>query len=199
MGKEEITKCMRSRIWREPGSRREQKNLGGLQPERPSLRPVSMNASRESTPMTRSRRACPPKYHRPQGGYHINSRWFYLIRLVAQDILDLRNRPGRLHHLRRSRKYSDTLLRRIEHLLYAWQDASCVRCDERIVRIQHSGSTLQPPHRRLERFVDRRTLTNRPSELDYIRISVIDYPAVKKPYSMHERQDDCLRQWGLSL
>jgi hypothetical protein len=158
-----------------------------------------MNASRESTPMTRSRRARPPKYHRPQGGYHINSRWSDLIRLVAQDILNLRNRPGRLHHLRRSRKDSDTLLRRIEHLLYAWQDASCVRCDERIVRIQHSGSTLQPPHRRLERFVDRRTLTNRPSELKHIPTLVIDHLAVKKPYSMHERQDDCLRQRGLSL
>src|SRR6266849_8051904 len=123
------------RTWLET---RAKKSLGGLQPERPSLRPVSMNASRESTPMTRSRRARPPKYHRPQGGYHINSRWSDLIRLVAQDVLNLRNRPSRLH--RRSRKDSDTLLCRIEHLLYAWQDASCVRCDERIVRVQHSGS-----------------------------------------------------------
>jgi len=141
-----------------------------------------MNASRESTPMTRSRGARPPKYHRPQGEYHINSnsRWSDLIRLVAQNILNLRNRPGCLHHLRRSRKNSDTLLRRIEHLLYAWQDASCVRCDERIVRVQHSGSTLQPPHRRLERFVDRCTLTNRPSELNHIRASVVDHPAVRK-------------------
>jgi hypothetical protein len=164
---------------------RAKKKLGGLQPERPSLRPVSMTASRESTPMTRSRRARPPKYHRPQGGYHINSRWSDLIRLVAQDVLNIRNRPGRLH--RRSRKDSDTLLRRIEHLLYAWQDASCVRCDERIVRVQHSGSTLQPPHRRLERFVDRRTLTNRPSELKRIRASIIDHPARNKKYLLYAR------------
>ena len=157
---------------------KKEKNLGGLQPERLSLRPVSMTASRESTPMTRSRRARPPKYHRPQGEYHINSRWSELIRLVAQDVLNLRNCPGRLH--RCSRKDSDTLLRRIEHLLYAWQDARCVRCDERIVRVQHSGSTLQPPHRRLERFVDRRTLTNRPSELKRIRASVIDHPAEER-------------------
>src|SRR5258708_14999640 len=141
------------------------KHLGGLQRERSSLRPVSMNAFRESTPTMRSRRARPPNYHRPQGEYDTNSRWSDLIRLVAQDVLNIRNRPRCLHQLRRPRKDSDTLLSRIEHCLYAWQDASGVRCDKRIVRLQHSSSTLQPPHRRLERVVDRRTLTNSPSEL----------------------------------
>jgi hypothetical protein len=72
----------------------------------------------------------------------INHGWSGLIWLVAQDILNLRNRPGRLQYLRPSREDSDTLLCRIEHRLYAWQDASNVRCDERIVRVQHSGSTL---------------------------------------------------------
>jgi hypothetical protein len=43
------------------------------------------------------------------------------------------------------------------------------------------------------------TLTNRPSELNHIRASANDHPTGKKPYSMHERWDDCLRQWGLSL
>jgi hypothetical protein len=161
-----------------------------------------MTASRESTPMTRSKRARPLKYHRPQGEYYTNHRWSDLVRLVAQDLLNLRNRPGRLQHLRRSRKDSDTLSRRIEHRLYAWQDAGSVRCDERIVRVQHRCSTLQPPHRRLERFVDRRTLTNRPSELKARMCISKRSPNcffLKQTYSMHERQDDCLRQWRLSL
>jgi hypothetical protein len=50
----------------------------------------------------------------------INHGWSGLIWLVAQDILNLRNRPGRLQYLRPSREDSDTLLRRIEHRLYAW-------------------------------------------------------------------------------
>jgi hypothetical protein len=74
--------------------------------------------------------------------------------------------------------------------------ATCLRCDERIVRVQHSGSTLQPPLRKLERSVDRRTTTNRPSEVKHICASVIDHPAAKKPYSMHERHHERLRQWG---
>ena len=73
MGKEETTKCRHSWIWREHASKREENKTkhGGLQPEMLSLRPVSMSASRESTPTTRLEEVRPPKYHRPQGGYHI--------------------------------------------------------------------------------------------------------------------------------
>jgi hypothetical protein len=69
-----------------------------------------------------------------------------LIRLVAQDILNIRDRSGRLQHLGASGEDGDTLFSCIEHCLHAWQDASSVGCDERIARVQHSGSALQPPH-----------------------------------------------------
>jgi hypothetical protein len=136
MGSETI-KCMHRR----------RENLardGGLQPGISSVRPVNMNTSRESTPTTTSRGARPPKSsYSPPGRIMMHQpRWISLIWLVAQDILDLRNCPGRFQHLGPSREDGDTLLRRIEHRLHGWQDASNIRCDERIIRVQHCGSTL---------------------------------------------------------
>ena len=86
--------------------------------------------------------ALPTPIHPPGEYQYVNHGWINLIRLVAQDILNIRNCPGRFQHLGPSREDGDTLLRRIEHRLYTWQDASNVRCDERIIRVQHRGGTL---------------------------------------------------------